>query len=251
MPYGLYVSAAGAEVQNRRLQAIAHNLANVDTPAFKRQLAVMQARAGEAVERGWAIPGSRGVHDIGGGVELVEMMTDFQRGTLRRTGLPTDLAIDAPDVFFVVERDGTPLLTRAGNFSFTADGLLIDGQGNPVLGEDGPIRIDPSRPWSILPDGRLEQDGGEVARLRLVRPKYLADLVRVGGNLYRPLAEVYPVPDEQRRVVTEHLEMSGVQPASEMMELIEASRAFETNARMIQHQDQLTGILVNRLLRQG
>ena len=249
MQYGLYVSAAGAEVQNRRLQAIAHNLANVDTTAFKRQLAVVQARANAAVERGRAQVGSNKLSDVSGGVELVTTLTDFSRGTLRRTGIPSDLALPAPDMFFVVERDGANLLTRAGNFTFTADGMLVDGHNNPVLGDGGPIRIDPALPWNFTPDGSIEQAGAPVARLRLVSPRSLADLVRVGDNLYRPLAPVDMVDDAQRRVLVEHLEMSGVQPAAELMEMIEASRAFETNARLLQHQDQLTGTLINRLLR--
>ncbi len=248
MPYGLYLSAAGASVQGHRLQMIAHNLANVDTVAFKRQLALIQARPNAWQERSeppdvpqWA--------QISGGAEWVATVTDFRPGTLRRTGISSDLALEDPNVFFVVEQEGQLLLTRAGNFRFTADGQLVDAGGRPVWGEDGPIRIDPELPWSFTSSGALTQEGQEVARLRLVRPQRPELLRPVGANLFATDAGLSPIDEQSRHVVTEHLEMSGVEPARELIEMIEASRAFEANARMVQHQDQASGTLINRLLR--
>ncbi len=58
MPYGIYLSAAGANAQNHRLEVLSHNLANINTPGFKSQLAVLQARHSEAIERGEVSPGA-------------------------------------------------------------------------------------------------------------------------------------------------------------------------------------------------
>ena len=103
MPYGMYISAAGADVQSRRLQVLSNNLANVDTPGFKRELAVLQSRHAEAIERGEDYPDSRSINDVGGGVRLAETVTDFGGATVRQTGIPTDMAIEG-DGFFLVER---------------------------------------------------------------------------------------------------------------------------------------------------
>src|SRR5687767_7521440 len=94
MSYGLYLSAAGADVQSKRLEVMANNLANVDTTGFKRELAVVKARHAEAIERGEETAGSRGVSDVGGGVLLHQTLTHFSPGTLKKTGIPTDMAID-------------------------------------------------------------------------------------------------------------------------------------------------------------
>jgi flagellar basal-body rod protein FlgF len=251
MVYGLYVSAAGAESQNRRIQALSHNLANVDTPGFKRELAIVQARHTEAIERGLDHIGSRSQNDIGGGAEIGETVSDFSRGALKLTGIASDLALEAQDSFFVVQRDGRELLTRAGNFTTASNGMLQTQDGYPVLGEGGPILVNPNLPWQIQDDGVVVQNNTAIARLRVVRPQSLGDLSKAGGNLFQPLAPVVTASLAQRRMRSGYLEMSTVQPAAEMMELIEASRAYEANVRMIQNHDQMVGALVNRVLRQS
>jgi flagellar basal-body rod protein FlgF len=248
MPYGLYISAAGAHAQSERLQVLTNNLANVDTPGFKRELAVLQARHAEAIERGEDYAGSRSINDLGGGVRFAETVTDFSRGNLRRTGTRTDMAIDG-DGFFLVEKDGEQLLTRAGNFQFSTDGRLLTQQGQAVLSTGGePVRVDPRLPWRMNENGAIEQAGARVF-LALVQPRSLGDLAKAGENLFNPLADVLPVPAGRRRILNGYLEQSTVKPAQEMMDLITTSRAYEANIRMIQNQDQMTGSLVNRVLR--
>ncbi len=104
MPYGLYLSAEGASAQSRRMEVLANNLANVDTVGFKRQMAVLQARAAEAIRQGFSELGDGSLDNLGGGVEVPETLTDFKTGTLKQTGIATDLAI-AGDGFFVVQGD--------------------------------------------------------------------------------------------------------------------------------------------------
>jgi len=249
MPYGLYVSAEGAQAQSRRLELLAHNLANVDTVGFKRQLAIFQARYAEATALGRDTPGSGSINDLGGGVFLRQTQTDFSRGPLKRTNIPTDLAIEG-EGFFVVQRGEEKYLTRAGNFHLNHRGELVTEQEYPVLNETGsPIVVDPANgPWSVTPWGGIRQPG-MVQNLAIVRPASLGELVKWGENLFRPLAETQPVPLPQRRVVSGYLEMSGVQPTTEMVELIETSRAIEANVNMMQTQDQMLAGLVNRVLR--
>ena len=250
MSYGMYISAAGADVQSARLQVLSNNLANADTPGFKREIAILQARHAEAIERGDVAAGQRGIDDVGGGVRLAETVTDFSTGALRQTGNKTDLAING-DGFFLVDKAGQPLLTRAGNFHFSTTGQLQSEQGYPVMSLEGePVAIDPILPWAFTEDGGIEQ-GGDRLLLALVRPASRGDLVKAGENMFSPLADVAPVPTAERSVKSGYLEQSGVKPALEMMELIETSRAYEANIRMIQSQDQMLGSLVNRVLRQS
>ena len=250
MSYGMYLSAAGADVQSARLQVVSNNLANASTPGFKREIAICQARHAEAIERGQVAAGSRGIDDVGGGVQLSETVTDFSTGAIRETKNKTDLAING-DGFFVVDKNGESLLTRAGNFHFSTTGQLQSEQGYPVMSLDGgPIAIDPILPFDFTEDGGIEQ-GGNLLQLALVQPASLGDLVKVGENMFSPLADVAPVANADRKVKSGYLEQSGVQPTLEMMELIETSRAYEANVRLIQSQDQMVGSLVNRILRQS
>ncbi|MBW3596813.1 MAG: flagellar basal-body rod protein FlgF [Planctomycetes bacterium] len=248
MPYGLYLSAAGAEVQRQRLDVLSNNLANVGTTGFKRELAVLQARAAEAVEQGTAHPGAGRLEDLGGGVFVRGTQTDFSQGLMEKTGNPTDLAIDG-EGFFQVEGDGGPLLTRAGDFTIDAIGRLVTQNGRPVLSEGGgPIVLDNRFPFEVTAGGMVRQNDNAIP-LSLVKPGSLADLAKAGENLFRPLDNVTPLAPGERQVRQFALERSGVKPTTEMVQLIETTRAYETNIRMIQHQDEMTSQLLSRVLR--
>lgn len=248
MSYGLHLSAAGANAQNHRLQVLSNNLANVQTAGYKPQQAVIQARFAELIERGEALPGTGGVNDVGGGLTIQPEVTQHGEGPLRSTGNETDFAINDPTTFFVVQRDDQSLLTRAGNFLFNSSGQLINQQGDQVLDQQGRnISIDPTLPHSILNGGRIQQ-GEEVFTLMLARPENVGDLKHLGGNLFQPGEELPVLRGNDRPVVSGFLEQSGVQPTTAMMELIEASRAYEANARMIQNQDTVVGTLISRVL---
>lgn len=252
MPYGLYLSADGAHTQSKRLEVIAHNLANVDTVGFKRELAVFQARYAEETDRGLDYPGSESINDVGGGVVFRETKTDFSSGPLKRTGVPTDMAIRG-DGFFVVQKDGENFLTRAGNFHVNAQGGLVTQYGGheySVLSSAGaPITINPDNgPWQLTPSGAIQQQGTRQD-LSIVEPASLGDLVRMGENLFRPLSEPQPLSAGKRSVEGGYLEMSGVKPTSEMVEMIQASRAVEANVNMMKTQNEMLSGLINRVMR--
>jgi flagellar basal-body rod protein FlgF len=243
----MYISAEGAQAQTRRLEVVANNLANVDTAGFKRELAVFQARYAEAIVRGQATAGAGSIHDLGGGVQVAPSETDWSSGPIKFTKTPTDLAIDG-EGFFVVDKGGEHYLTRAGNFRLTDRGQLVTQQGYPVLSENfTPITIDPSAgDWQVAGSGTIRQQGNAQS-LAIVQPESLGDLSKAGENLFRPLADPRPLPAAGRHVVSGYLEQSGVKPTSEMMEMIEASRAVEANVNMMQTQDQMLSDL-NKLL---
>jgi len=249
MPYGLYISAEGAHAQSKRLEVIANNMANVDTVGFKRELAVFQARYAEAIQEGKAVADAGSINDIGGGILVQKTENDFSPGPMKRTNIPTDMAIQG-EGFFVVRKDDENYLTRAGNFSLTAQGELVTQQGYNVLNEAGsPIVIDPfNGPWQVTASGTIRQRGTSQ-NLAVVRPASTGDLVKAGENLFRPLADAQPIPLSERRVADGYLELSDVKPTTEMIEMITAARTVEANIKMMQTQDQMTSGLISRVMR--
>jgi len=250
MYYGLYISAAGAAAQNQKVEILSNNLANVDTVGFKRELALLEARDSEAVERGMLSRGSQAIEDIGGGVRMLGTATDYSLGALKPTGIPTDLALEDTSTFFAVERNGEQLLTRAGNFQMREDGVLTSADGDPVLSIDGsPVQVDPELPWELVPGGTVEQAGErlDLAVFKVIDPQMLR---KTGVNCFAAEpSNVQPALPDDRRVRTGYLEMSDVNSVEEMVELITTSRSYETNIRMIQNHDQMTGNLVSRMMR--
>ena len=249
MAYGMYISADGALIQAKRMEMIANNMANVETPGFKRDLALFQARLAEGTLEDPLLDGSGTIEDLGGGVTFAGIATAFNAGPLINTGIPTDMAIEG-DGFFAVQKDGQTFLTRAGNFELTPTGQLVTrAHGYPVLSDSGgPININPELPWYLAPNGAVTQSDGTATNLGIMQPESLGDLVKAGENLFQSLVDPQALPAGQRRVRQGYLEGSGVNPTLEMMELIETSRAFEANMKLIQHQDEMIDTLITELL---
>jgi flagellar basal body rod protein FlgG len=250
MPYGLYISAEGASAQARRLEVIANNMANSDTVGFKQDVPTFQARYAEAIQRGLASPGDKSINNIGGGVKMYGTTTNFSEGNLATTGKELDFAIDGDGFFHVQGDDGKVYLSRAGNFTIDAKGRLVTSEGhNPVLDQQfSEVTINGDLPWYMTPDGFLVQDGGAKA-IGLSQPKSLNELEKVGNNRFRPTGKIEPVPLADRNVRQGYLELSGSNPINQMMAMIETTRGFEANSRMIQAQDSAIGTLVGRVLR--
>lgn len=253
MPFGLYISAEGAHAQNRRMEVIANNLANVDTTGFKRQLAVFQARYTESVARGYELPGSGGPDDLPGGVIVPMTKTELTPGPLKETGTPTDFAMRG-EGFFLIQKGDETYLTRSGSFRLTEQGELVTefgGERYYVLSDAGQkILLNPRDlgPWEVSPQGVVRQ-AGLVQNLAVVRPRSADDVVPVGENLFRVREEAEPVPLPERQIAQGYLEMSAVQPTNEMVALLETSRLLEANINMLQTQDQMLAGLFNRVLK--
>ncbi|TWU59840.1 Flagellar basal-body rod protein FlgG [Rubripirellula tenax] len=248
MPYGVYLSAAGAHAQSHRMQVLSNNLANVATTGFKPEETVLQARFSEMIEGGQVAPGLGGADDIGGGVTIQPSATQFAVGPMKKTGRDLDFAINDEESFFVLKRGDEQLLTRAGDFLFDSRGQMINTSGEQVLATDGsPIQIQPGVPVEVAAGGRIRQ-AGTTWELMVAKPKSMGDVSHLGGNQFKPLAPFDLVGGGDRQVVAGMLEQSAVSPTGAMMELIETSRVYEANVKMIQNQDSVMGSLISRVL---
>jgi len=249
MPYGMYISAEGAAAQAKRLEVIANNMANVDTAGFKQDVPTFQARFAEAIQQGLAQAGNQSIDDIGGGVKVIDIETDHAVGQFKRTGNDLDLAISGKGFFHVRGDDGQRYLTRSGNLALDTAGRLVTQNGHrPVLDQsNSEIVLARDLPWSISPDGFISQ-AGTIYALGMSQPQSVDDLVKVGNNLFQPLGTVQPLLLAERNIRQGYLEMSGANPVRQMMAMIETTRAFEANTRMIQNQDTTLGSLISRVL---
>lgn len=242
------MSADGARVQSRRLEVIANNLANVDTVGYKPDVAGFEARLAEAIQRGYATHGDRSLNDIGGGVNVMDTTTNFSAGRLQETGNPLDMAIISGGFFQVQDAQGEQFLTRAGNFSLDNQNRLVTQNGMLVLDAGGSeISLEPGLPYRISAAGEISQAGVNVP-IGLAAPNSLGDLVKIGNNLFRPLSGVNQLEPQQREVRSGFLELSGANPTREMMTMIETTRAFEANVRIIQSHDSMSSNLIGRVL---
>ena len=255
MLYGLYLSAQGADAQTTRLDLIANNLANAQTSAFKRDLAIFAARDPHDLRN--QVPGQDldEFNGCTGGTQLLDVVTDFSNGSQIQTGGTYDVALAGPGFFQVADGD-EQFLTRNGSLSVNANGELVTKDGGlnvldlggvPIVipAEAAHVEIGPDGSVSVIDETGARATGPSIA---VVVPESLDELTKIGNSLYATESDVQPIND-QADVRQGYLEASGTQSVTEMLDLIEASRAFEANVNMIKFQDEALGRLLQAVPR--
>jgi flagellar basal-body rod protein FlgF len=254
MIYGLWLSAAGLQANQYRQDLIANNLANVETNGFKRDLAVFSERQVASREPfGDPTYSNRMLDSMTGGTFVAPTYTLYEQGPIQPTNRPLDLALQG-DGFFTVRDGDRVAYTRDGALSVNANGELVTSAGGrPVLSDAGtPIRVPPGRAseLQIASDGMLRLAGAEIGRLGLANFADPNALRKVGSNLFlAPEGATKTAP--QATVMSGGLEQSAVDPATTMVAMIEAARAYQLNASLISLQDSMLGRAVNDIARLG
>ncbi|MBX5469989.1 MAG: flagellar hook-basal body protein [Thermoleophilaceae bacterium] len=238
---GLYSSAAGMAAQERRMDAVANDLANVSTTGYKRvRVAFRDLLYGNAPMRG-AAPQVR----TGAGAAASPIGRDFGQGSLDPTGRPLDVAIEGPGFFRVREPNGVVGLTRDGNFHIDPRGRLVTTSGAQVLpGIRVPAGTNVDE-ISIAADGTVSVGSRRLGRLDVVTVRSPDGLTALGDNLYAvspasgPARRVSPATTALRQGM---LESSNADIADAMVDMIEAQRSYSLAAKAIQTQDEMAGI---------
>ena len=183
MSFGLYISAEGAHAQNYRLETIANNIANVETPGFKRELAMQQARYTKETELGLDQEGSGTMNDLSGGVLTIGTLTEFRQGKSIASGVKEDMEIVGEGFFLVQQmQTGEYFLTRSGKFDLLSDGRLVTYSGPTQFAvcdeNQNPIVINPFEDWQVRDGDATFVQGGEEFRVGIVIPNDYYKMVK-------------------------------------------------------------------------
>ena len=199
----------------REMQIIANNIANANTTGFRQEGMIFSEYVQSA-------PGGPSVSMASGNVRN----TSLAQGALTSTGSQLDFAIEG-DGFFLVDTPNGQRMTRAGNFSRSAEGELVTSQGHRVLGVGGaPLFIPPDAGTVDLGrDGSLSASGRLIGQIGLVQPADPSDLTRETGLLFRTEAGIEPVLEG--KVVQGFLESANVNPILQFARMVEVQRAYE------------------------
>jgi flagellar basal-body rod protein FlgG len=275
----IYIGATGLDAQERALDVVSNNIANINTSGFKRSQvqfiamlgAVAPADAARSRVRanviGAAAPafatrlGSTqpdGAVDALSdtstelmGVKLGTTQTDFSQGTLAQTGHPLDVAISGDGFFELAGPGGQTLLWRGGTLTVNSDGYLAASNGMPLKSMIS-IPVGASS-LTIGADGKVQavlagsSNPTAIGQITLATAKDPSTLSAVSGGLYAPESEVdlvsaTPGNDGMGMLVSGSIEASNVNLASEMVSLMLMQRAYAANAQVVQAGDQLMAI---------
>jgi len=278
MVRGLYIGASGMIAQMGRIDVLSNNLANVNTPSYKKDTTIMKSFP-EMLIRRINDDGVRvfplGSYDlmpvvgkIGTGVEINEVYTRFTQGSLKETHNDFDLALEGMG-FLTVDIGGAEKYTRNGSFIIDKEGYLVTKDGYKVLGEKGPILLKKNN-FIIDEDGNVYENSefqGDPQRLvsmeenewnntvlldrlkivKFPKPRYVK---KIGESLYTDTehsGKAFVIINDRPKVRQGFIEASNVNPVIEMVNLIEVHRNYESNQKMIQAHDAALSKAVNEV----
>lgn len=254
----LYIAATGMHMQQLNVDTIANNLANINTPGFKKGrvnfLDLVYREAGQ--HSSFRTENDRIPEMVqGSGVGIFGTSKVFTAGELKKTDMPLDVAIRGEGFFEVVMPDGELAYTRGGSFIVNQDGFLATPDGNPL--KPGIHVAQDVQSIAIGADGTVTVKTGEksnpveIGRIELANFADPTGLNPLGENLYKPSERsgdaIYGKPGQDGigNVEQGFVEASNVQLIDEMVNLMVAQRAYEMNVKVIQASDEMLGMSNN------
>lgn len=270
---GIYTSSSSMLCEIIRQDMVANNLANADTPGFKqdqgifKELPTMVLRK---VNDGQLYPPRPfykypKIGELGTGVILDESFTNFKAGGFDYTGNDLDMALENEKAFFVVESGPGIRFSRDGVFTINHEGYLTNMNGDYILGDKEPveqsnqgnilnedgstgpglqrIQITQGQTVNVDRDGRVLVDGaaqfriarGQAADRKAFRKEGSNNFVRAYGEVVR----------SEGNVKQGYIEKPNFSLVEEMVRMIEVSRAYEANSKVIQSHDGLLDKAIN------
>ncbi len=257
MNLSLYSAATGMEAQQLNLNTISNNLANVNTPGFKRSKIEFQDLLYQKPRTSGADAGGGNVIptgiEVGNGSRVSATAKIFTQGQLTQTGEKLDIAIQGDGFFEVQKADGTLAYTRDGTFKLSPNGQITTNDGLLVLSGFQPAPNGTTE-ISISESGDVtygSSGGNQTFRLTLTRFANPSGLRSLGGNRYEETpasgAPEQGAPNEQGfgGTLQGYIESSNVNVVEEMVNLIIAQRAYEINSKSIQTSDEMLQNIAN------
>ncbi|HYG59209.1 MAG TPA: flagellar hook-basal body protein [Symbiobacteriaceae bacterium] len=259
---GIYTSSSGMLADQRRLDVVANNLANVTTTGFKRETTVSKTfpellvhRVNDQDAAGRTIAPTA-IGRMGIGTFLVSTSARLTTGSLQQTGNPLDVAL-AGDGFFAVRTPQGIRYTRQGSFVQNAEGTLVTPQGHPVLVNGSPVTAAQGR-LTINNRGEVLEGDRVRGQLTVATTQQLGAVRKEGDGLWAQAgaaeASTLVLPFESTgryELKVGYLEGSNVEAVTEMVEMMETMRSFEANQRALQVQDETLGRAVTEIARIG
>ncbi len=250
MMRALFTAASGMIVQEKRQMNVSNNLANTSTTGFKfHDLITKETDQSIIQNREKTSTGQRYMRKIGElglGAEVDELFIDYEQGALEETNRATDFALQGEGFFKIRYSDNQYGYTRNGHFIIDSKGYLCTEDGKTVLSNRGRnIKVDDKK-IEVNEEGEIFLDGKRKYTFEIVSLESVNQLDIIGEGIYL-IKDGEEKEVEDTTVIQNSLERSNVNPLEEMVKMIQISRTFESNQKVIKAVDQILGKSVNEV----
>jgi flagellar basal-body rod protein FlgF len=249
MENALLIGLSRQAALERQLNAVANNIANVNTAGYKADNTLFEEYLNTPAHEDNFVGGDRRVSFV----QDRGTYRDLKQGAANETNNPLDVAIDG-NAFLTVQAPGGERYTRDGGMHINSQGQLVTVAGNPVLGTGGPIVFQPTdHNINITPDGTITvvEGNGRTdsirGKLRLVTFTDAQSALKEGFNLYASGEGGAPQADTKSTVRQGFIEQSNVNSVVEMSRMIEITRAYTSIATLMQQQSELQKTAIQQL----
>ncbi len=235
MNSGMYSALSGGVNMVDKLDVVANNLANINTVGFKKDRLFFSKQLDSASQS--LNSGAVTDNDI---LSQPTMFTDYTAGEMQKTENALNMAIDGEGFFAVKTPEGTAY-TRQGNFKRDKNGMLTTLDGYEVLGSGGSSISIPGGNVEVDKTGKITVNGTAAGSINVVDFPKPYQLKKIGGAMFLPAnPQVTPQINAKSSVLQGYLENSNVNAISEMMQVIDCSRSFESCQRVIRSYDDMS-----------
>ncbi|SCW76919.1 flagellar basal-body rod protein FlgG [Sphingobium faniae] len=249
----LHVARTGLDAQNTKMRVIANNLANVNTTGFKRDRADFETLAYQQMVAAGANSDTENKFatglNLGSGVSMQGTSKINTQGTLQQTNNALDMAIEGAGFFQVQRPDGSIAYTRAGNFTTTAEGVVVTSDGLPLIPQitvpEGTTGLTIGNDGTVSATLQGTSEPTQLGQIELASFMNASGLAPIGGNmLLETAASGTPQVgvaglDGRGQIRSGNLETSNVNVVEELVDMIETQRAYEVNSKMIKATDEM------------
>lgn len=240
---GLYVSTSGLLMQQSRLDTISNNLANMNTNAFKKDMAVFSVyRPKDDRYPQNFIRETSYNKTINTAVMLDDIATDHQAGHMKSTGNRFDFALKQENAFFAIDTPWGIRYTRDGSFTVNSEGDLVTQEGYPVMSRNAQgtanINVPQNAAFEADETGTFYINGVAGDQLLIVEFEDMEYLQKVGRNQYAAV-DTEPIELDNPGLMQGFVEGSNVNPIAEMVQMVEASRGYEMYSKAVQTFDEI------------
>lgn len=246
MNSGIYPAVSGSLAAMRKLDVISNNLANINTPGYKKDKMSFEGLLAGTVNPP-AVPQGMTADPI---LQKENVYIDYSSGPTSQSGNPLDLALDGDGFFAVTTPEGTAY-TRQGNFRTAADGALVTMDGYPVQGATGGAIIIKGNRVEIDGTGNVTVDDVPSGTISVVDFNKPYSLIKNGAALFVPSDPQAKAQPGRALVRQGYIEGSNVESITEMVQLIETNRYFEMCSKVIKGFDDIAARATNELGRVG